>query len=218
MAKSKVPAEIVLLDREERIAEFKRMVDQIVDERVAEAMGNSDAILQPWCQPKLISREIKRRQTVTEQQKFVFYFEEWGCMICGTKDCRHAANGMCNSCASRIRQRLRTIVLKHALPPDQIQPSFRDTLAMAREALGPSIAALAPARKAYVSEGSPTKPGPRLRTQTQAAKEAGIHRKTLEDWIAMGKVQHPKTKLSPTKWLWADEDIAKLREIARRTP
>lgn len=147
MPKKSPTLEIVPYNPQQEMAELKRLIADAVDEKVAEAMGSSDAIMQPWFQPKAIVHEIKRRQTVTEQQKFGLYFDEWGCMVCGTKDALHLGMGMCKPCSDRIRQRLRAIVLKHAPPPDQVQPSFRDTMKMAREALAPSIKSLAARRK-----------------------------------------------------------------------
>jgi hypothetical protein len=78
-----IPVEIVPRDLE---FDFKRMVAQFVEEQVREAMSHkTDSAFQPFFQTKEIAREIKRRQTVTEQKKFVYAYEDWGCLACGTR-------------------------------------------------------------------------------------------------------------------------------------
>jgi hypothetical protein len=50
-----------------------------VEQKVSQAMSNHDsALLEPWFQSQEIENEIKRRQTVTEQRKWTYYFEDWG--------------------------------------------------------------------------------------------------------------------------------------------
>ena len=77
-----VQAEVVPRDREQAEAEFKRNVAQFIEQKIAEAMAGSDAQFQPWFQPREITDEIRRRQTVTQQQKWVNYFKKYGCIVC----------------------------------------------------------------------------------------------------------------------------------------
>jgi predicted DNA-binding transcriptional regulator AlpA len=77
-----VQAEVVPRDRGQAEAEFKRNVAQFIEQKIAEAMAGSDAQFQPWFQPREITDEIRRRQTVTEQQKWVNYFKKYGCIVC----------------------------------------------------------------------------------------------------------------------------------------
>ncbi len=138
-------AEIVVLDRTERIAELKRMVDSIRDELAAESMeGENDPILEPWFQPRAVAYEIKRRQTIIQRNKFTWLFEEDGCWKCERRDRPHYAKSMCQRCHNRLKERLKAVVRKHTPAlEDATQPSFSDTLRLAREALAPSIPALA---------------------------------------------------------------------------
>lgn len=138
-----VTAEIVPMDRAQQADDFRRMVEQLVDQKVAEATQGSNALLQPWFESREATWAIKRAQTVTEQAKWTHYFADWGCMICGTTTAAHASSGMCNRCRHRVYQRLRATLRKHAPSPDQPQPTFMDTVKLAREALGPSITTLA---------------------------------------------------------------------------
>jgi hypothetical protein len=197
-----VPVEIVPLDRNEQVAEFQRMIARAIEEQVNEALSGRGAILQPFFGSKHVSDEIKRRQTVPEQQKFVYYFETWGCMRCDTKLTRHDSCGMCGTCHSLIVGRLREGVRKHAVP-DPSQPTFMDGVRLARAALAPPITALA--------QVSPTSVRRAYRTQDEAAREAGINPKTLSLWTRTGKFERPAKKMSSRKWMWTDEDVERLK-------
>jgi hypothetical protein len=146
--KTAVTAEIVPRDRAQQADDFTRMVEQLVQQKVAEATEGRDALLQPWFQNREVTNAIKRHQTVTEQTKWSYYFEDWGCIVCAARrTVAHCALGMCGACYARTAQRLRATLRNHAPAPDQPQPTFMDTVKMAREALGPSITKLAAASK-----------------------------------------------------------------------
>jgi hypothetical protein len=134
-------AELLPSSRTPSAADFKRMVAEAIEKHVSEAMAH-DADLQPWFQSREVAYEIKRRQTVVEQNKFAYYFEDWGCIICGTKQRRHAGLGLCPPCNSRVRQRLSASMRKHAPAPGRTDLTFMDTVRMAREALAPALHAL----------------------------------------------------------------------------
>jgi Homeodomain-like domain-containing protein len=94
-----VQAEVVPRDREQQAAEFKRNVAQFIEQKIAEAMAGSDAQFQPWFQPREITDEIRRRQTVTQQQKWVNYFKKYGCLVCSPIARRDGpADGTSNGC------------------------------------------------------------------------------------------------------------------------
>jgi hypothetical protein len=111
------------------------MLAQMVEETVQQAMSGKGAELQPFFGSKEVSYEIKRRQTVHEQNKFTYYFEDWGCMICGSRKAPHRQCGMCGTCYSRIKDRLKLSLRKRQPPKGSIQPTFMDTMRIAREAL-----------------------------------------------------------------------------------
>jgi DNA-binding XRE family transcriptional regulator len=193
-----VQAKVVPRDRGQDEAEFKTKVAQFIEQKIAEAMANgSDAQFQPWFQPQEIAYEIKRRQTVTEQQKWVLYFKDWGCIVCSPiagrvhkhvidldnekiaelrkqglswpnvakqigvsettiykfrngerpeapeiGNSQHRSLGMCTTCYQRVANRLESTLQKHAPAPSRIEPTFVDSVRLAREALAPSLAAL----------------------------------------------------------------------------
>jgi hypothetical protein len=128
-----------LSDRDDSYeAQFKEMFSRIVEEKVQEALADQQsAIFEPFFRPREISAEIRRRQTVTEQQKWSYFFETYGCLICQEKTF-HQSLGMCSKCYQKTGERLRTLIDLHT-PPDLSQRTFPDTMQLAREALAPSI-------------------------------------------------------------------------------
>ena len=136
-------AEIVPLSRAETKAELrnslKSMVAQMVEEQVAAAMSGAGAELQPFFGSKEVAYEIKRRQTVHEQNKHAYFFEDNGCMICHTKKVPHHSAGMCNACYSRISSQMSASLRRRASAKDSAQPDFMDSVRMARAALAPSV-------------------------------------------------------------------------------
>jgi hypothetical protein len=75
--------ELLPPDRGRRAEQFKRMVADLIDKQVSEALAsNSDALFQPWFQLRKVAYEIKRKQTVTEQRKWTEYFKKYGCIVC----------------------------------------------------------------------------------------------------------------------------------------
>lgn len=137
--------EIVPLNLVESNAEAQRNlkleIARMVEETVQQAMSGRGAELQPFFGSKEVAYEIKRRQTVHEQNKFTYYFEDWGCMVCGYHKTRHAGCGMCLVCYSRIKERLKASLRKRQPPKGADQPVFMDTMRIAREALAPIVEA-----------------------------------------------------------------------------
>jgi MerR-like DNA binding protein len=204
-------AEIVAPDRNQQAEQFKLMIAQAIEKQVGEALSTNDSIFQPFFQSQSVAHEIKRRQTVAEQQKYVNRFKKYGCMICETKDRPHQSLSMCATCYRREVQRLREVVREHSVR-DTAQLGFIDTVRLARAALEPSIKVLAGTYKERQVSG------PRFRGQNEAAREAGIDKATLKHWLTTGKFEHPQIKLSAGKWLWSDEDVERLRTFASQQP
>ena len=95
----------------ERIGIDKAELDRLVQEKVAEVMAERDAIaFEPFFRSRQVAYELKRLQTVSEQDKWGVYFERYGCMVCETRERIHAGNGMCNRCRSRTFVRLTQII------------------------------------------------------------------------------------------------------------
>lgn len=130
----------------EQIAEsFKQTIARIVEERVTEALAEaSGGLLQPFFAPRDVTYAIRAKQTVTEQNKWKYYFEEHGCLCCSQTavDVSYRACGMCDGCYSRTQARLERILKNHK-PPDEPNIGLKDGVRIAQEALLPSLQALA---------------------------------------------------------------------------
>ena len=99
------------LTLESPAANLQAMLDRMVRERVNEIMAEPGADLEPDFQPKEVSFEIQRRQTVYERRKWALYFEKWGCRRCGGKKASHMGSGHCDKCHHLLAGRL--LQIKH---------------------------------------------------------------------------------------------------------
>jgi len=115
-------------------AQFSAMVERKVEEIFASQRG---AMLEPFFQSADVSRGITKRQTVPQQRKWTYYFEEWGCLICGTKKRIHVSNGMCATCRKRVSYRLDAII--RAYTKNETMPERVDAVKLAQMALAPSL-------------------------------------------------------------------------------
>ena len=122
-------------------AGIKRMIAQAVEQKVAEIMSGPDAIFEPYQRPRDISKAIISKQTVAEQNKWTYYYEEWGCEVCGEKEAGHFSLGKCHRCYSRTTHRLQRAIYNHA-QAQEVPQTYIDTVKLAREALGPALKAL----------------------------------------------------------------------------
>jgi hypothetical protein len=93
------------------VPNVRAQLEQFIEQKVAEMMGDKrDGIFQPFFQPKAVAAAIKKTETLIQQRKWQYYFEEWGCLICGTKDRPHETLGMCQACHKRTMSRLTGIL------------------------------------------------------------------------------------------------------------
>ena len=81
----------------------EKMLNRLVQQKVAEIMAERDAVIfEPFFRSRQIAYELKRLQTVPEQQKWSVRFERKGCLLCETKKHIHVGCGMCQNCYQRI--------------------------------------------------------------------------------------------------------------------
>ena len=98
------PGEILRLPAMQ--TEIKRMAIQMA----AEIVADKEALLfEPFFRSRQVAYELKRLQLVTDQRKWMIYFERFGCLVCETTERIHAGCGMCSRCYANIAQRLRQI-------------------------------------------------------------------------------------------------------------
>lgn len=65
-----------------------------------------EAFLQPWFVGRDCAEAIRRIVPEDFARKMRFYFDDWGCLVCGSKRRRYECNGMCHACAHRTKKRL----------------------------------------------------------------------------------------------------------------
>jgi hypothetical protein len=69
-------------------------------------------------------------------------------MVCGSRNTGHSGCGMCRTCYPRVKQRLLASLRKRQAAKGSTEPSFTDSLKLAREALAaPSTEMLAKERR-----------------------------------------------------------------------
>jgi hypothetical protein len=99
------PAEIA------RLPVQRAELDRLVQEKVAEILHARDEFMfEPFFRSRQIAYELKRLQTVTEQNKWQVYFQRFGCLRCGTRERIHVGAGCCDRCYPETYNRLKQIV------------------------------------------------------------------------------------------------------------
>jgi hypothetical protein len=130
--------EIVPLTPAEKTAGSTIAIARMIEGLVEKALSGTGADLEPFFGTAEVSYEVKRRQTVQQNSKFQFYFEDWGCMLCGTREAAHGSLGMCRRCYNRVKMRLAKSLRKRQ-PKEPAEPKWRDAAELAREALAPHL-------------------------------------------------------------------------------
>lgn len=77
-----------------------------------------EIFLQPWFVGRQSAAAIHRLIPDPYFQKMLFYFEDWGCMVCRSRTRRYGSNGMCHVCVTRIQKRLFLCLKRRALMPE----------------------------------------------------------------------------------------------------
>jgi hypothetical protein len=135
------------------VPNVRAQLDAYIEQKMAEIMGaKTDGIFEPFFQSKAIENEIRKRQTVPQQRKWHYYFEEWGCLVCESKDRMHKSLGMCTTCFGRIKQRLAASLRRAEAERPEPEP-VRDLQDVARKALRAARKAL-PAKE-WKPKGAP---------------------------------------------------------------
>jgi hypothetical protein len=74
--------------------------------RRARSMPDNEIFLQPWYLPREVYLEIRRILPNVHLSKMHFYFEDYGCLKCGTRESLYGSNGLCERCSVLIRGRV----------------------------------------------------------------------------------------------------------------
>lgn len=133
----------------------EKALARLIEQKVAEALRGDSAIFAPWFETKEVATEIRRNWNLAHRYKFSRYYEEFGCIACGSNRTPHFGLGFCENCYHKIEYRLYKIVRKNQtqaerdarpLKPERNEltvraprPDFLDGVKLAQEALAPSL-------------------------------------------------------------------------------
>jgi hypothetical protein len=84
-----------------------------------------EMFLQPWFIPKDIYIAIRSLLPNVHLAKMRYYFEDFGCMRCERSDVLYGSNGLCESCSSLVRGRVKRALerrLKQAGVKSEVRP------------------------------------------------------------------------------------------------
>lgn len=70
------------------------------------ASGSEGVVLQPWFLDRRACCAIRRLIAPVHFSKMRYYFEDYGCLRCGSKSRPYASNGMCDSCHASTLTRI----------------------------------------------------------------------------------------------------------------
>ena len=102
---------------------------------LGERLGNPDlslsetVLFQPWFLPQHTAFAIHGLVPKHFWNKMRYFFDDYGCMICGSES-RYHSNGMCRICYARIRKKM-MLSVKRRLRSD---PHYRLDLVLFRQA------------------------------------------------------------------------------------
>jgi hypothetical protein len=77
-----------------------------LESRTRSVDPNDEIFLQPWYLPREVYLEIRRILPNIHLSKMRYYFEDYGCLRCGTRDSLYGSNGLCERCNVLIRGRV----------------------------------------------------------------------------------------------------------------
>jgi hypothetical protein len=124
------------------------MLNALVQKKVAELLAaNESIILQPFLQTQSVRTQLRKIQSVIELNKFRSYFQDWGCLICGSLEQGHLSLGMCPACHGRTVSRMQRSMKRATTERAQDDGRVVDLEQLAQDALMPAIVALKPERR-----------------------------------------------------------------------
>ena len=65
-----------------------------------------ELFLQPWFLSKPIYAAIRRLLPPSQMLKMRYYFEDYGCLKCGSLNALYCSNGLCRGCSVIVRARV----------------------------------------------------------------------------------------------------------------
>jgi hypothetical protein len=102
-----IAAEMVLAERKRDGREKAVKVESCLPPRPA--LPGDVGLLDPFFRSRGESNAIRREQRVSHRARWALYYDQFGCLVCGTKSVPHSSNGMCAKCHTRTTTRLTKI-------------------------------------------------------------------------------------------------------------
>lgn len=86
-----------------------------------------DIFLQPWFLPRDLAFAIKRMLPPEHRHRMRFFFDDYGCMRCRTKDAPYGSNGLCKACMQEVKLKLFLAVKRRwtAASPENLPRTFK---------------------------------------------------------------------------------------------
>jgi len=78
----------------------------------AKLLVNDELFLQPWFLPKATYLKLKGLLPSSQLAKTRYYFEDYGCLKCGSRTALYGSNGMCSGCSIVVRGRIASCLKK----------------------------------------------------------------------------------------------------------
>jgi hypothetical protein len=72
----------------------------------AKLLANDELFLQPWFLPKATYLKLKQLLPSSQLSKMHYYFDDYGCLKCGSRTALYGSNGMCLECSIVVRARV----------------------------------------------------------------------------------------------------------------
>jgi hypothetical protein len=117
----------------------------------------TDEVLpQPWFLPREVSNEILRLLPVPHQDKWSFFFQDWGCLRCDSTKVMHQFLGLCQRCYGITINRLKASILKHSTL-DPISPELTENLTQKVRSAKQVLAEMETTKAGHAPEAKPTK-------------------------------------------------------------
>jgi hypothetical protein len=78
----------------------------------ATLLSNDELFLQPWFLPKPTYLTLKKLIPSSQFAKMRYYFDDYGCLKCGSRNALYGSNGMCSGCSIVVRGRIAVCLKK----------------------------------------------------------------------------------------------------------
>jgi hypothetical protein len=86
-----------------------------------------EVFLQPWFLPAQTAFAIKRILPPEHRHRMKFFFEDYGCMRCRTKDAPYGSNALCKACMQEVKLKMFLAIKRRwtAASPENLPRTFK---------------------------------------------------------------------------------------------